>query len=251
MSERLRTRERGSILNREDRRPLIRAILEARLTETEYRRVGFIYGLDGGRPMSYRDVASVEDVYVNAVQKAVGRGIERVENEPHLWLLWLLKSTDDEGYDPSAGLRVYDSERVERGEEYYNRDEDNVWRPREYQRDEDDPHGWGAVELRPGDDSHSSDQGMDPGVRAYDDNVDQLTEMRRQRKISRFSFDRGLMLALAEEKVGRGGHGWKAFVETVEHTLILRDLQPLVQNECDRRLSLALRTYASRAGTPL
>lgn len=261
MTTRLHTREDVSILNRADRRPMIRAILEARLTETQYRRTALVYGLNGGRPLSYRDVAETENVGVARVHKAVSRGFEEVKNDVRLWALWLIKAVNDEGYDPSVSVRGNDSVVMEEGENsnldayvFTYKDEDGVYRQHPFAKEDDQEirGQWQELTLAPSGDRYSSDSYAAPGrpaITSYDTKVETLTNLRKAGHISRFVYDRGLMLALAEEQAGRDGPGWQEFVDAVEEALLLRDLNSEVMSEekCQQVLSSALRSYVGRA----
>lgn len=70
-------------------RLLARAQVRRCLTETQYRRVAYLFGFDTPE-LSQRDVAEIEGVYVNAVQKSKRQALDKMRRHSYLWLFWLL-----------------------------------------------------------------------------------------------------------------------------------------------------------------
>src|SRR5690606_23571418 len=81
----------------------VRAILQDRLTDTQYRRVALLYGFDGD-PLSERQAAAVEGCGRPRVQRSREAALRKLRNNAELWFLWLMADggldDGDRGADP-------------------------------------------------------------------------------------------------------------------------------------------------------
>lgn len=67
----------------------IRAVLEERLTPTQYRRLALLYGFDT-LPLNLSQVARREGVSAPAVRKSREAAMEQLREGPPDWRLWAL-----------------------------------------------------------------------------------------------------------------------------------------------------------------
>lgn len=81
----------------------VRAILQERLTDTQYRRVALLYGFDGD-PLSERQAAAVEGCGRPRVQRSREAALRKLRSNAELWFLWLMADggldDGDRGADP-------------------------------------------------------------------------------------------------------------------------------------------------------
>lgn len=81
----------------------VRAILQERLTDTQYRRVALLYGFDGD-PLSERQAAAVEGCGRPRVQRSREAALRKLRQNGELWFLWLMADggldDGDKGADP-------------------------------------------------------------------------------------------------------------------------------------------------------
>ena len=148
----------------------IRLILADKLTEVQNRRMTLLFGLDGGPGMGVREAARAEGVRLFAVQKSAEGAVARLANDWRLWGYWLLQ---DDGVVDSYGteetplhLRARngatrtrpvkspdDPRNQNLKQEIVQPDDDAAWG--DVEAGEKD--GFGAYELRRGDDAWESD----------------------------------------------------------------------------------------------
>ena len=80
----------------------LRQVLADKLTETQYRRVTLLYGLDGGEAMSLRQAGRAESVTQQAVHQSRDLAWQKMAGDWRLWGMWLLLDSEDIGEDGGA-----------------------------------------------------------------------------------------------------------------------------------------------------
>src|SRR5690606_7556992 len=83
----------------------VRAILQERLTETQYRRVALRYGFDG-EPLSERQAGAVEGCGRPRVQRSREAALRKLRSNAELWFLWLMADGGLDDGDRGADLYV-------------------------------------------------------------------------------------------------------------------------------------------------
>jgi hypothetical protein len=137
----------------------LRTTLEARLTETQARRLSLLFGLEG-EPLSLRAAAAVEGMAgkhsYRRVQKTKEAALAKLRQNGELWVLWLL-SGDVRGHNPDTTQEQDFHQPVHSNGASLRFGPDDVGVAVEAVQEALEAGGWHTMELRPGQDRWESD----------------------------------------------------------------------------------------------